>query len=329
MGKLIDNFLSTPIPPEIWHYTSLAGFEGILSSGRVWATEAHHTTDATEFVHARDVAARYLEHFAPKNDSEAQASQAAKKTLFHAFDEGGALAPLQTEIFLASFCATDDLKSQWMEYADGGRGVSLSFDLRHVRPPVEIGSAVTFAPCLYEMEEKERMLEDALSDWVNKISELHTNTRSKPWAAERLRDWQLVDRVFGLPFDKAALLASNEQEFHSELHQSLTRTSFDLLRIASHCKDLAFRQESEWRLALPHTKGKPMTGLEVLHRGTNGAIPYLAHNLFAERLPIVRVKTGPICENVDQIETLLKQHGFDVPIERSAVPIRTAASIQA
>jgi hypothetical protein len=72
-----------------------------------------------------------------------------------------------------------------------------------------------------------------------------------------------------------------------------------------------------------------MTGLEVLHRGTNGAIPYLAHNLFAERLPIVRVKTGPLCENVDQTETLLKQHGFDVPIERSAVPIRTAASIQA
>lgn len=327
MGKLINDFLNTPIPPEVWHYTNLAGFEGILSSGRVWVTEAHHTTDATEFVHARDVATLYLARLQPKDDSMARARQAAQETLVHAFDEG-ALASSQTEIFVASFCATDDLKSQWMEYADAGRGVSLSFDLQHVRPPVEIGSAVTFAPCLYTAEEKERMLGDALSDWVNTVSELHEKTGSKKWAAERLRNWQMVDRVFGLPFDKAALLESNKKEFHTQLHQSLTRTSFDLLRIASHCKDHAFHQEAEWRLALPHTKGKPMRGTDVLHRGTNHAIPYVAHNLFSDRLPLVRVKAGPMCENVDQIKALLKQYGYDVPVERSTIPIRPAASIQ-
>jgi hypothetical protein len=154
MGKLINDFLSTPIPPEVWHYTNLMGFEGILSSGRVWATEAHHTTDKTEFVHARDVAANYLERLQPKDDSLAWARQTAHDTLVHSFDEG-ALAPSRAEIFVASFCGTDELKSQWMEYADAGRGVALSFDLRHVRPPVEIGSSVTFAPCLYTTDEKE------------------------------------------------------------------------------------------------------------------------------------------------------------------------------
>jgi hypothetical protein len=108
----------------------------------------------------------------------------------------------------------------------------------------------------------------------------------------------------------------------------LTRTSFDLLRIASHCKDNSFHQEAEWRLALPHTKGKPMKQMEVLHRGSDNAIPYAAHNLFSDKLPLVRVKVGPIVEDTDQIQTLLKQYGYDVPVSKSAIPLRTAASIK-
>jgi hypothetical protein len=129
MGKLVKDFLTTPIPPEVWHYTNLGGFEGILSSGRVWATEAHYTTDETEFVHARHVANRFLESFKPKDNSTARAKKSALETLSHAFDKGF-LSPSNAEIFVASFCATEDLKSQWMEYADAGHGVSLSFDLR-------------------------------------------------------------------------------------------------------------------------------------------------------------------------------------------------------
>jgi hypothetical protein len=231
MGKLINDFLSAPIPPEVWHYSNLAGFAGILSSGRVWATEAHHTTDRTEFVHAREVALNFLERWCPENVNTAWAKQSAQEVIVHAFDDGP-LASSKMEIFVASFSAVDDLKSQWIEYADGGRGVSVSFDLQHVRPPVEIECAATFAPCLYTTDEKERMLEDALSDWVKTASALHEKTGSKKWAAERLRDWQMIYRVYGLPFDKADLLNSNTKEFRAQLHESLARTSFDLLRIA-------------------------------------------------------------------------------------------------
>lgn len=109
MGKLVNDFLSRPIPPEVWHYTNLAGFEGIVSSGRVWATEAHHTTDETEFIHARDVAADYFERWQPKDDSMGWAKQTARDFLSRAFD-GGHLSPSQAEIFVASFCEVEDLK---------------------------------------------------------------------------------------------------------------------------------------------------------------------------------------------------------------------------
>jgi hypothetical protein len=325
MGELIDDFLSATIPPEVWHYTDPRGFEGIISSGRVWATEAHHTTDKTEFVNARDVARRCLERLEPKDDGMVMAKRTALEVQSHAFDEG-VLSSSLAEIFVASFCEVEDLKSQWMEYADAGRGVALSFDLRHIRPPVEIGCSVTFAPCLYATDEKERLVEDALSDWLHTVQSLHKKTGSLQWAAERLHEWLSLHPL--RPLDKAALLESNTEEFRRELHQSVTLTSFNLLRIASHCKDHAFHQESEWRLALPHLKKQPMKSVEILHRGTNGTIPYIAHNLFSDRLPLVRIKVGPICEEMDRIKGILKQSGYDVRVERSTVPIRTAASIQ-
>jgi hypothetical protein len=184
MAKLVNDFLSKPIPPEVWHYTNLSGFEGILSSGRVWATEAHHTTDPTEFVHARDVAFRYLQHLQPENESRAYAKKKAQEAVDRAFNDG-LLAPSRAEIFVASFCAVDDLKSQWIEYGDKGRGVSLSFDLRHVRPPASSGYAVTFAPCMYTPEEKGQMIDDALSDFVDTAAELHEQTGSVQWGRSR------------------------------------------------------------------------------------------------------------------------------------------------
>jgi hypothetical protein len=321
MAKLVNDFLSKPIPPEVWHYTNLSGFEGILSSGRVWATEAHHTTDPTEFVHARDVAFRYLQHLQPENESRAYAKKKAQEAVDRAFNDG-LLAPSRAEIFVASFCAVDDLKSQWIEYGDKGRGVSLSFDLRHVRPPASSGYAVTFAPCMYTPEEKGQMIDDALSDFVDTAAELHEQTGSVQWAAEQVRGWKMVDRIFGpLPLNQATFRKIHEPGFRAQLKQALTQTSFDLLRIASHCKDYAYCKESEWRLALPHTKGKPMKSVKILYRGTDRAIPYIAHDLFSARLPLVRVKVGPICQNVDKIQGLLKQYGYDVPLERSTVEI--------
>jgi hypothetical protein len=150
-------------------------------------------------------------------------------------------------------------------------------------------------------------------------------TGSQQWAAERLCEWLIAH---GPSLDKAALFESNKQEFQKQLQPSLTRTIFDLLRIASHCKNHAFYQATEWRLALPHTKGKPMKYSEILYRGTNGEIPYVAHNLFFDRLPLVCVKLGPVCESIDHVKHLLKQYGYDVPVERSTIPTRAAASIQ-
>jgi hypothetical protein len=206
----------------------------------------------------------------------AYAKQAGLDVLGNAFDDG-ALSQGKMEVFVASFSSTENLKSQWMNYADGGRGVSAAFDLRQIRPPHELGCAVTFAPCLYVKEEKEKLVEAALGHFIERVAKLHRDTGNPIWAGGQLSDWSLVDEIYGLEFDRTAFDAWNNERFNEQLHSALTYTAFDLLRVASHCKEPSFQPEHEWRLSLPHTKGKPFTGMEIQYRGPHHDIPYLAH----------------------------------------------------
>jgi len=327
MSDLAEKFFKTPIPESVWHYTTLGGLEGILSSNTVWATEAHYTTDASEFIHARAVTLDFLESIKPDDEGMARAKQAGLEMLVHAFDEG-VLSPSKTEVFVASFSSAEDLKSQWMEYADGGRGISIAFDLRAIRPPQEFGYAVTFAPCVYFEVERKTLLEAALSHFINMIARLYRDTASKQWARQQLRDWRRVDNIYGLKFDRAAFDAEMQKRFDEKLHTALARTSFDLLRLASHCKDQAFHQECEWRLSLPHSKSKPLIQNKVLYRGNKQSIPYLAHNLFQKKLPITHVLAGPLCQDMTSIQGLLDRYGYQAAVTKSAIPIRSANEIR-
>lgn len=313
MSGLVENFFNTPIPENVWHYTTLAGLEGIVSSRAVWATEAHHTTDPSEFVHARTVATALLESIVSTDENIAHAKQAGLEAVASAFDDG-ALSQRKIAVFVASFSSSGGLNSQWNEYADSGRGVSIAFDLRKVRPPEEIQSGVTFAPCVYAQDEKENLTNAALGDFIDTVATLHRDTGSHQWAAQQLRSWSIVDHIFDLRFDRAAFDAAMNACFQKQLHGALTRTAFDLLRLASHCKSHQFHQEREWRLSLPHIKDKPLTMHQILYRGVDQNTPYLAHNLFQQRLPITQVLAGPACRDVEKIQTVLAIHGYQVPV---------------
>lgn len=318
MGQQIEHFLSTPIPEEVWHYTTLSGLKGILSSGRIWATEAHFATDRSELVHAWDIARGCLKEFAASDKSEAAARGFSVDLLDEVFGEG-VLSPSKMEIFTVSFCVAEDLKSQWMKYGGSGRGVALAFDLRHIRPPKETESAVTFAPCLYEEKQKIAMLMDSLVDWRTSVTELSENSRSGQWMEKQRRFWRMIDNIFQISHSEQELLEVTEKKFHAQLKEAGTRTVFNLLRIASHCKNQSFYQEAEWRLALPHMKNSQLKYSEIRFHGAHNEVPYVAHNLFCKKLPITRIKAGPLVEDTESIKRLLSEHEFDVPITRSTI----------
>jgi hypothetical protein len=323
----VEDFLYQEIPSEIWHYTTLGGFKGILSSSKVWATEARSTNDKTEFVHAHDIALEYLKT-AERSDQHSEfALIEAYKVVESAFITG-ALSLNETEVFVASFSAAGDLKSQWAEYADHHKGVSIGFDLRNVRPPKGSGVGVTFAPCVYEQAAKESLIQSALSHFVRQSVKNHRQLTDKDWVAMQAKDWAMVQRIYGLDsFDRDGFQRSLDERISSETLLSAARSSFDLLRLASHCKNRAFSEEKEWRLALPHTKGRDVVGEPVLRRGPDGSIHYVESNLFQSvgKLPITRVMLGPLCDLRKEVEEILAVNGYSVPLLESNIPLRSRA----
>jgi hypothetical protein len=228
-----------------------------------------------------------------------------------------------TEIYLASFSAIADLKSQWDMYADQSRGVSLAFNLASVRPPREFAIAATVGPCLYTQDEKVRIVEAALRHFLNTSATLLRYSSSRQRVAGDLRTYQVIQRIGGLIPSREDFLELMREKQTEVLALAKKFTDFDLLRIAAHCKHEGFREEKEWRLALSRLVNKPLGVIQLKYRGPKN-VPYVASNLFQDsgRLPITRVMLGPLCNAEKVISEILKATGYDIPIEKSSIPLR-------
>jgi len=319
----VEDFLNQQIPAEVWHYTTCNNFRGIIESGSLWATEAHHTNDSTEFVHARDIALVFLKTTERPNEHYEFALTEAYKVVESVFNKG-ALSVNEAEVFIASFSAAKDLKSQWENYADHHRGVSIGFDLRYIRPPKGSGIGITFSPCVYEQAGKESLIRSALSHFVQQCAESHMQATDNRWLLEQLIDYKknMQMNVSEIPlFDKTAFLGYIEQKLNNIILFPTIKTSFDLLRLASHCKNHDFFEEKEWRLAIPVAKDNNRKRVVVKYWGQDHSIPYIETKLISpEKLPITRVMLGPLCDRRNEIEEILLSRGYSVPIGIQIIP---------
>lgn len=319
----VQQLLKRPLPKELWHYTTLGGFEGIVASGRLWATDVRFLNDRTEFIHARKIAEGLIAEM-PACDSEEAWVKTKAQQVLDGYFEIGPLSPSRLELYSVSFTVLEDTLSQWRGY--GNDGVSLCFDLQHIRPPAELGSLVSFAPCIYQEHEKRTLVASALQGFVSKALILFRATGDPGWVAQRLQAWTQ------LTSDEQAAQNSfnvwNEKYLQSELHTQYVLTAADLLRVAGLCKDHTFHEEQEWRLMLPVQTDKPLQYTARLYRARNDEqVPYITTSLFARqaRLPLTRVFVGPggdVATRREAIEFILRNANIVVPVESSKVPLR-------
>ena len=108
--------------PGVHHYTTLQAALGILATGHIWFTERAHLNDQSELLHGLKIAVDALR----KRDRNTEATQleANGQGVFQNF-----------RFFSASFSLESDDISQWKKYADGGKGVVLSFTARTFDKP--------------------------------------------------------------------------------------------------------------------------------------------------------------------------------------------------
>jgi hypothetical protein len=182
---------------------------------------------------------------------------------------------------------------------------------------------------VYAQRDKERLVEAALSRFVEAAAKHHRLSKDGRYLSGQMRTFAIIERMDGRPLDKDRLMANLTGKVYAEIRHAAVLTAFDLLRLASHCKDNSFRQEEEWRLALPRSTDRPLVHVKIEFRGPRDNIPYLAFDLFQQNghLPITKVMTGPLCKDRTKVDGILTSSGYDVPVVESGIPLRDPNAI--
>jgi hypothetical protein len=117
----------------IYHYTSVATFEKILRSRKIWATDYRRLRDAREFVGGDHLVLDVIKSLAA-SPQQSEPSRRFFDALVSNIDHLG-FTKIMGQVFVASFCDFGDDVAQWREF--GGRGEGVCFGLSW-RPPESI-----------------------------------------------------------------------------------------------------------------------------------------------------------------------------------------------
>ena len=332
----IHSWLYQPIPEKLWHYTSIQGFQGIISSGNIFATDVRFLNDIEEFIHARIVADELIEN-TPELGKFNFPLHKSLKFVVDTIWGSEFLNPDRAQIFVASFTDSEDDLSQWRGYSHGTIGTSIAFDLRMFRPPLESGSAVTFAPCVYHDDEKRNLIQSALQYFINesqtrwidsmqKFINQHASGKTKPDSGQVQ---EFTNTAFSGP------------EYQAMLSKGLVEARKRIVRLAGLLKHRSFHHEKEWRLVLPLSPNKDKTNLihPIRFRSTSTSlIPYIEFPLGmfsipqtpeappTPVLPVNDVLLGPGARDADinTARAFLESKSIKVVPRRSEVPYRQA-----
>jgi hypothetical protein len=151
LSKLIPWFgpvLVTSVK-SIYHYTSAAGVEGIISGGMFRGTNFSFLNDASELEYGRDLIVRV---------TECELQKMTLPLLQHAFSR--AITEFEaksaaSEVYVSCFSAACDLLSQWRAYGAPGARYCIEVDTKLLAAHEGIGSPFYFDKLIYDKQHQE------------------------------------------------------------------------------------------------------------------------------------------------------------------------------
>lgn len=282
LDAIIDRaFRETP-PPVLYHYTSLDAAESIIRSQTFWLTSHACTNDPAEMKSAEQVIRETAEAWRGRSGTVADASI---DSLLSVWREHHITSKFN--LGLACFSASRDKESQWMSYADKGRGVCLGLRiLNEPSPRSAAGLATHLSRVIYDEN-------DCLNLLVGAFHRVLSRTRSLP------------------PSNNCVALGA----------LALVRLSGIL---ALSAKESAWASEEEWRIVAIWPRDSPP---EWSLRGPRNSIRYIALPLRAAMpLYFEEIIVGPrvACAETarDRITMALKEVGYPhVPTSTAFPPL--------
>jgi hypothetical protein len=281
-------------PPEIYHYTDVAGVNGIIAGNDLWLNQAQYSNDAAEVDYGYQLA---RETIASQLETEADPERRDYLERLNALADKPT-----TDVYICCFCAEDNLLSQWRGYGANGAGFSLGFrssEFEYVAgPDAPIDTLLYLWQVFYKLETQRRILEQAINLAFSYDDLPNLDNAGRVYRAKHLIDF-FVPTLKNPDF-------SGENEYRMIF---VPQSNFAL--------QPSFRVSKG--MIVPYYSLQTMFKTEFMNSG------------FEFKLPIFQVCVGPGINkdlNAASVRRLLKQHGFknpdgsDVPVVISNTPYR-------
>ena len=127
LNKWVNEYFSTKVTSDLYHYTNLNAAKGILDTKEMWLSNVRTMNDPDELSYGYRLIAMALEElegkdfFQPHQHTLGNLKEVMKLLAEQKVIVGNA------EIYLTCFSATENTIRQWVTYGDTANGVSLKF----------------------------------------------------------------------------------------------------------------------------------------------------------------------------------------------------------
>jgi Protein of unknown function (DUF2971) len=205
----------------IYHYTDANGLIGMLTKGKIWATDVRFLNDSREYKHGLDV---YRSLFDQENP------------IGSGFTRGEG-------IFVVCFSKNSDQLSQWRGYADNGYGYCIGFNYENLEANISNKfprERILFGDLNYKLEQSREYIKQGLAD-IDLYIEREIDKSRKDFEEKyaNVKDKKRNQDYF--------FAAKSQARYENESLRHYRRLEM-IDRLLVFCKDEGFYEESEFRL---------------------------------------------------------------------------------
>jgi hypothetical protein len=287
--------IAMDIPNTLFHFSDSQGLMGILTSHKVWASNADFLNDSSEPSYALEIIKRAFEEVTSKLHSGSTIERALAGFWKSAMKEYETLGP---HIYIFCLSEHDDLLSQWRSYGAYGAGYAMAFDGPELNDLLKASEGQYLLRVIYEEKQQKEEAKRIFGQIVSIVEKaekehgrVHLNSEFAPRIDSRIRTAALAE----------------------------------IIRLRAKFKTSAFSEEGEWRLAQfvhPHVSKPPIK----FQAGAKLVKPYLEVIFDRNILPICEVTIGPTLSpdlSKRSVDLLLKKCGYsNTSVKISEVPFR-------
>ena len=168
--QILTDVLSCKPPDALYHYTTQAGFLGIVKNKEIWATHTQYLNDRREYLHALRIVREEIMAIVRATNGPQH-----KELLKDMADDVEGIESMN--VCVSSFSEDKDSLSQWRAYSGASSGFAIGFSGK-LLSKVTKSESFYLAPCIYD-HSKQRKLIRVLIEEI-----LEENIEGKPWDNE-------------------------------------------------------------------------------------------------------------------------------------------------